>query len=80
MDGVPIGRKVDLKAHGGYGKLADAVDHLFRGLLAGTHLRTHAPLGLCHSGVGRNLNEFALGFVFVVSCRQLKGTLIRPLL
>ncbi|KQK07154.1 auxin-responsive protein IAA16 isoform X2 [Brachypodium distachyon] len=35
MDGVPIGRKVDLKAHGGYGKLADAVDHLFRGLLAG---------------------------------------------
>uniref|UniRef100_A0A452Y5T3 Auxin-responsive protein n=1 Tax=Aegilops tauschii subsp. strangulata TaxID=200361 RepID=A0A452Y5T3_AEGTS len=36
MDGVPIGRKVDLKAHGSYGKLADAVDHLFQGLLAGT--------------------------------------------
>ncbi|XP_048538952.1 auxin-responsive protein IAA16-like isoform X1 [Triticum urartu] len=34
MDGVPIGRKVDLKAHGSYGKLADAVDHLFQGLLA----------------------------------------------
>lgn len=34
MDGVPIGRKVDLKAHGSYGKLAAAVDHLFRGLLA----------------------------------------------
>lgn len=34
MDGVPIGRKVDLKAHGGYGNLSVAVDRLFRGLLA----------------------------------------------
>lgn len=35
MDGVPIGRKVDLAAHGGYGELSAAVDRLFRGLLAG---------------------------------------------
>ncbi|CAM0957445.1 unnamed protein product [Alopecurus aequalis] len=34
MDGVPIGRKVDLKAHGSYGNLSAAVDHLFRDLLA----------------------------------------------
>ncbi|KAE8798829.1 Auxin-responsive protein IAA16 [Hordeum vulgare] len=34
MDGIPIGRKVDLKAHDSYGKLAAAVDHLFEGLLA----------------------------------------------
>ncbi|KAF2929477.1 auxin-responsive protein IAA16 isoform X1 [Oryza sativa Japonica Group] len=34
MDGVPIGRKVDLAAHGGYGELSAAVDRLFRGLLA----------------------------------------------
>jgi hypothetical protein len=36
MDGVPIGRKVDLVAHGGYDRLSAAVDQLFRGLLAGT--------------------------------------------
>ncbi|CAL4978331.1 unnamed protein product [Urochloa decumbens] len=44
MDGVPIGRKVDLTAYGGYGELSAAVGKLFRGLLAegpggGTALR-----------------------------------------
>ncbi|KAF0916020.1 hypothetical protein E2562_000650 [Oryza meyeriana var. granulata] len=34
MDGVPIGRKVDLTAYGGYAELSSAVDKLFRGLLA----------------------------------------------
>ncbi|GMI77971.1 indole-3-acetic acid inducible 26, phytochrome-associated protein 1 [Hibiscus trionum] len=34
MDGVPIGRKVDLKAYDSYEKLSTAVDQLFRGLLA----------------------------------------------
>ncbi|XP_052183562.1 auxin-responsive protein IAA26-like isoform X2 [Diospyros lotus] len=34
MDGVPIGRKVDLKAFDSYEKLSSAVDELFRGLLA----------------------------------------------
>uniref|UniRef100_A0A0D9UXR6 Auxin-responsive protein n=1 Tax=Leersia perrieri TaxID=77586 RepID=A0A0D9UXR6_9ORYZ len=34
MDGVPIGRKVDLTAYGGYADLSAAVDKLFRGLLA----------------------------------------------
>ncbi|KAL2462612.1 Auxin-responsive protein IAA26 [Forsythia ovata] len=34
MDGVPIGRKVDLKEHDSYEKLSFAVDELFRGLLA----------------------------------------------
>uniref|UniRef100_A0A0E0BYH0 Auxin-responsive protein n=1 Tax=Oryza meridionalis TaxID=40149 RepID=A0A0E0BYH0_9ORYZ len=34
MDGVPIGRKVDLAAYGGYAQLSTAVDKLFRGLLA----------------------------------------------
>ncbi|CAL5439630.1 unnamed protein product [Camellia sinensis] len=33
MDGVPIGRKVDLKAYDSYEKLS-SVDELFRGLLA----------------------------------------------
>ncbi|KAK1662562.1 hypothetical protein QYE76_050721 [Lolium multiflorum] len=34
MDGVPIGRKVELKEHGSYADLSAAVDNLFRGLLA----------------------------------------------
>ncbi|KAE8715223.1 Auxin-responsive protein IAA26 [Hibiscus syriacus] len=34
MDGVPIGRKIDLKAYDSYKKLSTAVDELFRGLLA----------------------------------------------
>lgn len=39
MDGVPIGRKIDLKAYSSYEKLSCAVDELFRGLLAGySHL------------------------------------------
>ena len=35
MDGIPIGRKINLKAYGGYDELASAVDQLFRGVLAG---------------------------------------------
>lgn len=35
MDGIPIGRKVDLKTHDSYDKLSYAVDELFQGLLAG---------------------------------------------
>lgn len=38
MDGIPIGRKVDLKAYDSYEKLSYAVDELFRGLLAGEPL------------------------------------------
>ncbi|KAJ7963081.1 Auxin-responsive protein [Quillaja saponaria] len=34
MDGVPIGRKVDLNAYHSYEKLSSAVDELFKGLLA----------------------------------------------
>lgn len=35
MEGVPIGRKVDLKAYDSYQKLSYAIDELFQGLLAG---------------------------------------------
>lgn len=38
MDGVPIGRKVDLNAYNSYEQLSFAVDKLFRGLLAGLNL------------------------------------------
>ncbi|OIW16926.1 hypothetical protein TanjilG_00135 [Lupinus angustifolius] len=36
MDGVPIGRKVDINAYGSYEKLSSAVDNLFRDLLLAT--------------------------------------------
>lgn len=35
MEGVPIGRKVNLKAYDSYEKLSSAIDQLFQGLLAG---------------------------------------------
>jgi auxin-responsive protein IAA len=35
MDGVPIGRKIDLNAFNSYEMLSLAVDKLFRHLLAG---------------------------------------------
>jgi auxin-responsive protein IAA len=35
MDGIPIGRKIDLNAFNSYEKLSVAVDKLFRHLLAG---------------------------------------------
>jgi auxin-responsive protein IAA len=35
MDGIPIGRKINLKAYDGYNEISSAVDQLFRGLLAG---------------------------------------------
>ncbi|KAL6212528.1 hypothetical protein ACLB2K_009729 [Fragaria x ananassa] len=34
MEGVPIGRKINLKAYDSYEKLSSAIDHLFQGLLA----------------------------------------------
>jgi len=38
MDGVPIGRKIDINAYESYEKLSSAVDDLFRGLLEGNIL------------------------------------------
>lgn len=38
MDGVPIGRKVDLNAYESYENLSTAVDELFRCLLAGIYI------------------------------------------
>lgn len=46
MDGVPIGRKVDLNAYDSYEKLSSAVDELFRGLLAGLPLFLPLIFGL----------------------------------
>ncbi|KAL6006069.1 hypothetical protein ACLOJK_040114 [Asimina triloba] len=54
MDGVPIGRKVDLKAYDSYVQLSSAVDDLFRDLLAaqgdslagGIQKRDQAIIGL----------------------------------
>lgn len=45
MDGVPIGRKVDLTAYGGYAELSAAVGKLFRGLLAAQRDPAAAAVG-----------------------------------
>ncbi|XP_004302853.1 PREDICTED: auxin-responsive protein IAA26-like [Fragaria vesca subsp. vesca] len=50
MDGVPIGRKVDLSAYASYEKLSSAVDELFRGLLA-------AQRDSCAGGIKNNIDE-----------------------
>ena len=41
MDGVPIGRKVDLNAYDGYEKLCLAVKELFKGFYQGTCFFTY---------------------------------------
>ncbi|KAJ1282210.1 hypothetical protein BS78_03G034000 [Paspalum vaginatum] len=45
MDGVPIGRKVDLRAYSGYAELSAAVGRLFRGLVAAQRDPTAAAAG-----------------------------------
>ncbi|KAK9923481.1 hypothetical protein M0R45_031898 [Rubus argutus] len=50
MDGVPIGRKVDLSAFASYEKLSFAVDELFRGLLA-------AQRDSCAGGIKNKIGE-----------------------
>ncbi|OAY70310.1 Auxin-responsive protein IAA18 [Ananas comosus] len=42
MDGIPIGRKIDLQAYDSYEKLASAVEELFRGLLDARRDPSHA--------------------------------------
>lgn len=44
MDGIPIGRKIDLKAYNCYEKLSLAVEELFLGLLAAQ--RDHQTIGI----------------------------------
>ncbi|KAM3347360.1 hypothetical protein ACQJBY_021364 [Aegilops geniculata] len=43
MDGVPIGRKVELKEHGSYADLSATVDKLFRSLLVAQRDAAAAP-------------------------------------
>lgn len=50
MDGVPIGRKVDLKAYHSYENLSIAVDELFRGLLKGNNFsNTYCSIFFCNT-------------------------------
>lgn len=58
MDGVPIGRKVDLKAYDSYDKLSSAVDELFRGLLAGFS-----------TNLFFNLDPYSLFVIFFYFCQ-----------
>ncbi|ERN15168.1 auxin-responsive protein IAA18 isoform X1 [Amborella trichopoda] len=52
MDGIPIGRKVDLNAYRSYEKLSGAVDELFRGLLAA---QSDSSASSTQSGIGEKL-------------------------
>jgi auxin-responsive protein IAA len=70
MDGVPIGRKVDLKAQGDYGNLSVAVDRLFRDLLAGTH----APSGRSYELDYVESLEAELDMSSVCVCRSSTGS------
>jgi auxin-responsive protein IAA len=40
MDGIPIGRKINLTAYDSYQKLSSAVEELFRGFIEGTNYIT----------------------------------------
>jgi auxin-responsive protein IAA len=40
MDGIPIGRKINLTAYDSYQKVSSAVEELFRGFLEGTNYIT----------------------------------------
>ncbi|XP_040380364.1 auxin-responsive protein IAA16-like isoform X2 [Oryza brachyantha] len=63
VDGVPIGRKVDLAAHGSYGELSAAVDRLFRGLLVAARRDPATATGVsCCTGIldGGSGGEYAL--------------------
>ncbi|KAG6384305.1 hypothetical protein SASPL_155891 [Salvia splendens] len=55
MDGIPIGRKVDLIAYDSYEKLSFAVDELFRGLLAAQGDQGKAMRGLLDGNRGYTL-------------------------
>ena len=69
MDGVPIGRKVDLTAYGGYAELSAAVGKLFRGLLAGKfHIQERCMrLYLCSSSDHAKKKK-------ILAIAQLRGT------
>lgn len=60
MDGVPIGRKVDLAAYDSYDKLAVAVVELFRGLLAGKRICIFTFL----ASKSEKKNSFSVSHVF----------------
>lgn len=51
MDGIPIGRKIDLAAYKSYEKLSSAIDDLFRDLLAGLLIlcKTHYNVKKIHT-------------------------------
>jgi len=61
MDGVPIGRKVDLRAYGGYAELSAAVGKLFRGLLAAQRDPAAAAVGRRCGEKAEEAEEPAIG-------------------
>ncbi|WCJ40879.1 Auxin-responsive protein IAA26 [Euphorbia peplus] len=81
MDGVPIGRKVDLKAYDSYEKLSAAVDELFRGLLAvaqrdltgGGMMKEEEEEGKAITGIMDGSGEYTLVYEDYEGDRMLVG-------
>ncbi|KAL3639751.1 hypothetical protein CASFOL_014719 [Castilleja foliolosa] len=73
MDGVPIGRKVDLKAYDSYEKLSYAVDKLFRGLLEAQGDSTAGKDGKIVDGLLNGNREYTLVYEDNEGDRMLVG-------
>ncbi|KAG5579953.1 hypothetical protein H5410_050580, partial [Solanum commersonii] len=71
MDGIPIGRKVDLKAYDSYDKLSSVVDQLFRGLLAGNEKKEDREKAI--SGLLDGSGEYTLVYEVNEGDRMLVG-------
>ncbi|CAN1836805.1 Auxin-responsive protein IAA26 [Linum perenne] len=73
MDGVPIGRKVDLAAYDSYTRLSTAVDELFRDLLAGLSQRDSSVDEEAITGILDGSGEYTLVYEDNEGDRMLVG-------
>lgn len=72
MDGIPIGRKVDLKAYGSYEKLSSVVEELFQGLLA-AQMDPATSGGQAFTGLLDGTGEYSLVYEDSEGDRMLVG-------
>lgn len=64
VDGVPIGRKIDLKAYDSYEKLSVALDEMFRGSINAAQTADASPLAENNNNQGSLLNGSDYVFVY----------------
>ncbi|XP_039143558.1 auxin-responsive protein IAA7-like [Dioscorea cayenensis subsp. rotundata] len=73
MDGIPIGRKVDLNAYDNYEELSLAVDNLFRGLLSAQRDLKTVEEKLVLTGLLDGSGEYTLVYEDTEGDRMLVG-------